>query len=232
MRASATLTNGSCGGFGTYSNVGSAGVTSPYNDTSVASGTCDKYEYVVLRQRRQPGHHYLRRASSRWTQCQARRPRSPLPPVRRTAATAGTRARARPSRCRPPIPWSPGSPRRTTRSTVGLKRWYPGSAVTIPDGSAQTISYWSVDNAGNTEATNTTSALKIRHGRSDRVNHRTRRQRDGLGKCGHSYVELGRRAARASPLLSSSTPHTTPTRGRQFAPPRRRRTPSAGIRRP
>ncbi len=38
---------------------------------------------------------------------------------------------------------------------------YPGSAVTIPDGSAQTISYWSVDNAGNTETTHTTSALKI-----------------------------------------------------------------------
>ena len=38
---------------------------------------------------------------------------------------------------------------------------YPGSAVTIPDGSAQTISYWSVDTAGNTEATNTTSPLKI-----------------------------------------------------------------------
>jgi hypothetical protein len=38
---------------------------------------------------------------------------------------------------------------------------YLGSAVTIPDGSAQTISYWSIDNAGNTETTNTTAALKI-----------------------------------------------------------------------
>ena len=43
----------------------------------------------------------------------------------------------------------------------GTQTVYPGSAVTIPDGSAQTISYWSVDNAGNTETTNTTAALKI-----------------------------------------------------------------------
>ena len=43
----------------------------------------------------------------------------------------------------------------------GTATVYPGSAVTIPDGSAQTISYWSVDNAGNTETTHTTSALKI-----------------------------------------------------------------------
>ena len=43
----------------------------------------------------------------------------------------------------------------------GTQTLYPGSAVTIPDGSAQTISYWSVDNAGNTETTNTTSTLKI-----------------------------------------------------------------------
>jgi hypothetical protein len=33
--------------------------------------------------------------------------------------------------------------------------------VTIPDGSSQTVSYWSVDNAGNTETTKTSSALKI-----------------------------------------------------------------------
>ena len=43
----------------------------------------------------------------------------------------------------------------------GAQTAYPGSAVTIPDGSAQTISYWSVDNAGNTETTHTSSALKI-----------------------------------------------------------------------
>jgi hypothetical protein len=43
----------------------------------------------------------------------------------------------------------------------GTQTVYPGSAVTIPDGSAQTISYWSVDNAGNTETTHTTAALKI-----------------------------------------------------------------------
>ena len=43
----------------------------------------------------------------------------------------------------------------------GTATVYPGHAVTIPDGSAQTISYWSVDNAGNTETTHTTSALKI-----------------------------------------------------------------------
>ena len=43
----------------------------------------------------------------------------------------------------------------------GTQTLYPGSAVTIPDGSAQTISYWSVDNAGNTETTHTTGTLKI-----------------------------------------------------------------------
>ena len=43
----------------------------------------------------------------------------------------------------------------------GTQTVYPGSPVTIPDGSAQTISYWSVDNAGNTEITHTTAALKI-----------------------------------------------------------------------
>ena len=43
----------------------------------------------------------------------------------------------------------------------GTQTVYPGSAVAIPDGSAQTISYWSVDNAGNTETTHTSSPLKV-----------------------------------------------------------------------
>ena len=43
----------------------------------------------------------------------------------------------------------------------GTQTVYPGSAVMIPDGSAQTISYWSVDKAGNVETTHTTSALKV-----------------------------------------------------------------------
>ena len=47
VRASATLANGTCGSFGSYADVGSAGVTSPYSDTTVSSGNCYKYEYVV-----------------------------------------------------------------------------------------------------------------------------------------------------------------------------------------
>ena len=47
MRASATLSNGTCGSFGTYSSVGSAGVTSPSSDTTVTTGHCYEYEYVV-----------------------------------------------------------------------------------------------------------------------------------------------------------------------------------------
>jgi hypothetical protein len=43
----------------------------------------------------------------------------------------------------------------------GATQTYTGAAVTIPDGAAQTVSFWSVDNAGNIEPTNTTSALKI-----------------------------------------------------------------------
>ena len=46
MRASATLSNNSCGAFGSYSDIGPPGVTSPYNDT-VANGSCYQYEYVV-----------------------------------------------------------------------------------------------------------------------------------------------------------------------------------------
>ncbi len=37
---------------------------------------------------------------------------------------------------------------------------YPGSAVSIPDG-LHTVSYWSIDNAGNTETTHTTATIKV-----------------------------------------------------------------------
>ena len=48
MRASATLANGTCGSsYSSYSQVGSTGLSSPYNDTTVSSGNCYKYEYVV-----------------------------------------------------------------------------------------------------------------------------------------------------------------------------------------
>jgi hypothetical protein len=43
----------------------------------------------------------------------------------------------------------------------GAASVYPGSAVTIPNGAAQTITYWSVDNAGNVESTHTSAALSI-----------------------------------------------------------------------
>ncbi len=46
-RASATLAGGSCGPFGSFSAVGPAGVTSPYPDSTVVSGNCYEYEYVV-----------------------------------------------------------------------------------------------------------------------------------------------------------------------------------------
>ena len=39
MRASATLSNGACGSFGSYSQVGSTGLSSPYSDATVSSGT-------------------------------------------------------------------------------------------------------------------------------------------------------------------------------------------------
>jgi hypothetical protein len=38
---------------------------------------------------------------------------------------------------------------------------YPGSAVTIPNGATQAVTYWSVDNAGNVESAHTTAALSI-----------------------------------------------------------------------
>ena len=46
MRASTTLSAGTCGTFGSYSQVGSTGITS-YTDTSVTSGNCYEYEYIV-----------------------------------------------------------------------------------------------------------------------------------------------------------------------------------------
>ena len=46
-RASATLSNGTCGNFGAFSNIGSAGVASPYSDSSVSTNTCYQYDYVV-----------------------------------------------------------------------------------------------------------------------------------------------------------------------------------------
>jgi hypothetical protein len=46
-RASAPLAGGNCGSFSSFNSIGSAGVTSPYTDSSVTSGSCYAYEYVV-----------------------------------------------------------------------------------------------------------------------------------------------------------------------------------------
>jgi hypothetical protein len=46
QRASATLSNGSCGSFGSFSTIATA-PSSPRTDTSVSSGNCYKYQYVV-----------------------------------------------------------------------------------------------------------------------------------------------------------------------------------------
>jgi len=46
-RAAAPLSAGKCGTFGSFENIGSEGVSSSYNDSSVATNTCYKYEYVV-----------------------------------------------------------------------------------------------------------------------------------------------------------------------------------------
>ena len=153
-RASATLTNGSCENFGTYSNVGSAGVTSPYNDTSVASGTCFKYEYVVSDNVSNQGtitsSSIVKVDTASPTTTITLNPSSPngsngwykgtSPTFTLSATDAG------------------GSGVATTYYEIdgGTPTAYPGAAVTIPDGSAQTISYWSVDDTGNTETTNTT----------------------------------------------------------------------------
>ena len=47
LRATAPLTAGTCGTFGSFAQIGSTGVTSPFTDTSVTTGSCDKYEYQV-----------------------------------------------------------------------------------------------------------------------------------------------------------------------------------------
>jgi hypothetical protein len=46
-RASAALTGGSCGTFGSFNPVGAAGAASPYTDASVLSGNCYQYQYLV-----------------------------------------------------------------------------------------------------------------------------------------------------------------------------------------
>ena len=43
----------------------------------------------------------------------------------------------------------------------GTATVYPGSAATIPNGAAQTVNYWSVDNAGNIETVHTSASLNI-----------------------------------------------------------------------
>jgi hypothetical protein len=47
QRASAPLTGSTCGTFSSFTNFGSANPTSPYNDTTVTTGNCYKYQYVV-----------------------------------------------------------------------------------------------------------------------------------------------------------------------------------------
>jgi hypothetical protein len=46
-RASATLSNGSCGSFGEFANVGAAGPTSPFTNSGLESGRCYEYQYLV-----------------------------------------------------------------------------------------------------------------------------------------------------------------------------------------
>jgi Bacterial Ig-like domain len=46
-RASAPLAGGTCGSFSSFGAVGPTGVTSPYTDSSVTSGSCYEYEYIV-----------------------------------------------------------------------------------------------------------------------------------------------------------------------------------------
>jgi len=47
LRATAPLAAGTCGTFGAYAQIGTTGLASPYTDTSVATGSCYKYEYQV-----------------------------------------------------------------------------------------------------------------------------------------------------------------------------------------
>ncbi len=46
QRASATLSNGSCGTFGSFANLVTTS-TSPYNDTTVANSNCYEYQYLI-----------------------------------------------------------------------------------------------------------------------------------------------------------------------------------------
>ncbi len=47
QRASATLTNGVCGSFGAFANIGGLNPPSPFNDASVVTNTCYMYRYMV-----------------------------------------------------------------------------------------------------------------------------------------------------------------------------------------
>ncbi|TAL44768.1 MAG: LamG domain-containing protein [Salinibacterium sp.] len=47
QRASAALTDGTCGAFGSYANLGAANPSSPYVDTAVSNATCYSYVYLL-----------------------------------------------------------------------------------------------------------------------------------------------------------------------------------------
>jgi len=47
QRASAVFTNGSCGVFGTFSDLHTGYDDSPYSDTTVVTGNCYKYQYLI-----------------------------------------------------------------------------------------------------------------------------------------------------------------------------------------
>jgi hypothetical protein len=47
QRASATLSNGTCGTFSAFADLGGANPSSPYLDTYLTNGTCYQYQYVV-----------------------------------------------------------------------------------------------------------------------------------------------------------------------------------------
>ncbi len=47
QRAVATLTNGACGSFGSFTDLGAANATSPYVDSAVANGRCYQYRHVA-----------------------------------------------------------------------------------------------------------------------------------------------------------------------------------------
>ena len=47
QRQAATLSGGSCGSFGSFANVGPSGPSSPFADTTVTTGNCYRYRYLV-----------------------------------------------------------------------------------------------------------------------------------------------------------------------------------------